>query len=333
MDGARGRIYTELTGRSPSISPPKTPDLSRNGSLDSSSFDKAPATPTKLITPRSPAETDPLERISEGIRTGQIANPDAYLEELAHQTAYRALSVGSVIPARTPFNHYTVTQVFKNDAGLVAFGLESNGTEPPILLFQGTDPQHTAQLHLNLDPDIGAEAIKPSLEELSGWLRAHPGTILTGHSLGGAKAQQLAARLPEGVGGVVTFCSPGIGKETAKGFRKYAAVTPDPFGKRQTKPISVRHYITEGDPVPWFGDTLIDGVLSRINPDRVQNPIDAHGISALLANRDARRITRTIVDSSETSPGFLERQSQKEIVQTTVRKKALGERPKTATST
>lgn len=214
---------------------------------------------------------DNLGKIATRIQNEKI-NPDTYLEHLAHQVAYGDLEVGMLLPGKKPGEFYRVSHSFKNDEGLIAYGLESTEkSSPPILLFQGTNPKDPAHLHLDTDPDIGANAIQPDLIRLGRWLNEHKGATLTGHSLGGALAQQLAARHPESVGYVVTFCAPGVGIQTAQQFRNNQA------GAK----IKARHYVTQGDLVSNGGEAHLDGMIFQINRE-YPNSLAAHSASALL---------------------------------------------------
>ncbi|MES2504492.1 MAG: hypothetical protein V4534_06390 [Myxococcota bacterium] len=217
-------------------------------------------------------QIDNLGNISLRIGEGELP-PDTYLEHLSHHIAYHDLQVGMILPGPKAGTFLEVKRIFKNADGLIAFGLESeNPTVKPILLFQGTDFENMAHLHLDTDPDIGAEAVRASLPQLGEWLDEHPGATLTGHSLGGAKAQQLAARHPAGVKSVVTFCSPGIKRETAKML---------PSSVKE-----VRHYMTEKDPVPLFGETHLTGKM--INLSGSHTVAQAHTVSALLERNTQR---------------------------------------------
>ncbi|MEI6790350.1 MAG: hypothetical protein WCK42_04125 [Myxococcaceae bacterium] len=224
-----------------------------------------------------------LTRISEKIQADKLI-PDTYLEHLSHQIAYQELEVGRLLPARTKGNFYKVTQVFKNKEGLVAYGLESQSKkEPPILLFQGTDPENTAQLHLDIAKEIGEPAITAAQEELRIWLEKYPGATLTGHSLGGAKAQKLATLYPKLIGAVITFCSPGLTQETASQFSKSVIANPKGWD-----PITVRHYVAEHDLVSIKGgETHIRGDLIVLKNS--YGYLESHQKSILLETQEQGR--------------------------------------------
>ena len=216
-----------------------------------------------------------LENISKRIAAGELLE-DTYLEHLAHQVAYPGLAKGLQLPGG-----YKVDQVFNNTKGLIAYGLvatDPKSGKKPILLFQGTESETNqahflSQLRNNIAPEIGEAAILPDIQKLDPWLVQNPNTILTGHSLGGAKAQQLAAIHSKGISEIVTFCSPGVSQQTA-----------EQFGRK--KPGKVRHYLTENDPIvspdpkKRVGETLLGGDVIII--PGYSGPDAPHSASALL---------------------------------------------------
>lgn len=244
-----------------------------------------------------------LGKISGQIQKSNL-HPDVYLEYLSHEIAYQDLQKGMILPGSSANTHYEVDRVFKNSDGLIAYGLKSSSPkEKPILLFQGTDPENIAHLHLDTDSDIGKEAILGSQNQLSTWLEENPQAILTGHSLGGTMAQQLAARNPENIKSVVTFCAPGVSQETAALFTK-----------NSPKNLDVRHYITTKDPVPWFGDTPIDGTLITLGGQHsIANAHTANALRDRRPNIDKSNIQKLTASTREA--GILERLRQKPFMQ------------------
>lgn len=76
--------------------------------------------------------------------------------------------------------------------------------------------------------------------------------IWTGHSLGGALAQEGAATFPEATSGVTTFQGANIPKEYVDRFNAYRQAHPE-------AKIDVNHLRVEGDSVPTSGSAAIPG--------------------------------------------------------------------------
>ena len=128
----------------------------------------------------------------------------------------------------------------------------------PVLAIRGTEPtRELADVWSDLNPSgIGNDQYLRSRTELVAWLRqaSRPEGLsttlaphITGHSLGGALAQWLAADYATigRLGDVVTFNAPGIGR---------AAATTD-----LSNVASVRHYVTSTDIVSLAGEAFLPG--------------------------------------------------------------------------
>lgn len=128
----------------------------------------------------------------------------------------------------------------------------------PVLAIRGTEPtRELADVWTDLHPfGIGADQYRNNRSELLAWLeevsrpRGLETTLaphITGHSLGGALAQWLAAdaAFSGRLGDVVTFNAPGISRNAAAG--DHSNLT------------GVRHYITSTDIVSLAGEALLPG--------------------------------------------------------------------------
>ncbi|MEY3735391.1 MAG: hypothetical protein RLZZ624_449, partial [Cyanobacteriota bacterium] len=145
----------------------------------------------------------------------------------------------------------------------------------PVLAIRGTEPsRELADIWTDLDPSgIGAGQYRNNRQPLLAWLDevSHPEGLeatlaphITGHSLGGALAQWLAAdpALSTPIGSVVTFNAPGIARTAALGDHSNLG--------------AVRHYITSTDLVSLAGEALLPGlaVISDVPGSfRNQTPI------------------------------------------------------------
>jgi pimeloyl-ACP methyl ester carboxylesterase len=89
--------------------------------------------------------------------------------------------------------------------------------------------------------------------------------ISTGHSQGGAHAQNLAVHNPDLVSEVVTFSSPGIAEEDARAF--------DAQNQDDTP---VTHYGGTVDPVPETGERALRGRVREVDRPSGWSPISDH---------------------------------------------------------
>lgn len=128
----------------------------------------------------------------------------------------------------------------------------------PVLAIRGTEPtRELADVWTDLNPrGIGANQYNQNRSQLLTWLRevSQPAGLqtvlaphITGHSLGGALAQWLAADYATtgSLGDVVTFNAPGISR---------AAAATD-----LSSVASVRHYVTSTDIVSLAGQAFLPG--------------------------------------------------------------------------
>lgn len=182
--------------------------------------------------------------------------------------SYRKWEKGDVVQGPHPkLPNYEVAKVITNAKGLqivvlVPFPAPTDKSVPPIFCCRGT----TSNPHNLLDDmnaHIGQYSLQESLQEIGSTLhdvskRFGP-VIISGHSLGGAIAQGLAAEFcdhcsPEGnpmIKATYHFNAPGVGKEVAKQYKE--KISKLEAGK-QPRVYAFRHI---GDMVSWAGGSHI----------------------------------------------------------------------------
>ena len=134
---------------------------------------------------------------------------------------------------------YRLEDPIDTDNGFLAVPIVADNGEP-ILAVRGT--QDVADVLTDLDPEgVGAGQVTAARPSLVQWLAEHPNAHITGHSLGGAQAQMIAAEANAGTYGsmadiasVTTFNSAGVSEENASKF--------DP-----TSVDRVSHFVVSGD--------------------------------------------------------------------------------------
>jgi hypothetical protein len=92
------------------------------------------------------------------------------------------------------------------------------GGQKTVLAFRGTEPSEVEDLKTNLDQALGAETVQYNAAVKLGSsvsTKLGPSTLVTGHSLGGGKAQ--AAGVKGGLSGTM-FNSAGLNDETVSGL-------------------------------------------------------------------------------------------------------------------
>ncbi|AZI44480.1 alpha/beta fold hydrolase (plasmid) [Deinococcus psychrotolerans] len=156
-------------------------------------------------------------------------------------------------------------------------------SQPIVVAFRGTEG-------ISFDPNDGSEGAidtligdfakkQPGVNQFKAnqaWIdrvikqAAASGQKITfvGHSLGGALAQEAAARYPQLTAGVVTFQAANIPQEDADKVKAYNAAHPE-------KAINARHYRVEGDTVPMSGEASLPGSINYF--DRVSRPQGSQG--------------------------------------------------------
>lgn len=131
--------------------------------------------------------------------------------------------------------------------GLLMPKADSNRT--PILAFKGTEPSKAMDIMADVDPvSVGFTAFKMQRAEIAALIAQAGGKVdTTGHSLGGALAQQAASTFPSLIRRVVTFQAPGLSRMQASLLDK------------QAERPEATHHIATGDIVDLAGGRHMTG--------------------------------------------------------------------------
>ncbi len=184
---------------------------------------------------------------------------------------------------------YHVDEVIRNTKGLKIVVLVSNEkNRPPILCCRGTRGRQN--LRDDLEMNIGKYGYTPSSKQIEEKIKAlntkYGPVVLTGHSLGGAHAQMIAAHLTAhtDIKEVYHYNSPGVGKKYADMFEKAKKGKEPP-------PIvySVRH---QNDLIYHAGGRHItaDHTIKYRNVSKVPT-LEAHSISNVVSNLEIYKKT------------------------------------------
>jgi hypothetical protein len=147
----------------------------------------------------------------------------------------------------------------------------------PIVAFRGTNDMVEDLVGSDTNPEgIGADQftlnrdlIRAEMARASGF--GSGSLTLSGHSLGGALAQRAGAELPDLVGDITTFQSPGVTADVAE---RVEAANADRIA-RGLAPISSTHFrASDMDVVPWAGDALTPGTVETFDPTGLDTPLD-----------------------------------------------------------
>jgi len=203
------------------------------------------------------------------------------LEILAKDIVYQdSHTPGSLIDAIPDFP-YKVSQIWPNDDGFYALGLIAPNA-PSILVIRGTTPGDKFDLWDDLNVNgIGNSQFAKYRDELKIWLQNQDSSfppIITGHSLGGAIAQWIAADVTfnplikgQRLGEVVTFNSPGIAKRIEINGKGIGAET---FDNRFAGKVT--HYITSADYVSLGGESYIQGYAKLYDYESYLDVVGPH---------------------------------------------------------
>ncbi|TAG50482.1 MAG: hypothetical protein EAZ28_32870, partial [Oscillatoriales cyanobacterium] len=187
-------------------------------------------------------------------------------------------------------NGYKVDRVFDDinttKTGFFALGLTSTRGDAPVLAIRGTQTQLD---NFDVFKDVFADAVPESvgfnqynanritpiewLSQISKDQNKNPNLLapdITGHSLGGALTQLLAADFTKQgnkLGDVVTFNSPGIGQSFVNEFKPANAK-------------SVNHYVVSGDVVSLAGEAFLPGKFQLLDFFNL-NPANNHTLPVL----------------------------------------------------
>jgi pimeloyl-ACP methyl ester carboxylesterase len=126
--------------------------------------------------------------------------------------------------------------------------------EDDIVAIRGTNPgtldSDFATMYADTDPiAVGIKQYEMNRSMIDGFLNIGSARkIITGHSLGGGVAQLITAMHPDKISKVITFQSPGIGKEHLDQFNQYKGKKPE-----------AEHHVVYGDLVDKAGEQSIPG--------------------------------------------------------------------------
>jgi Putative Ig domain/Domain of unknown function (DUF4114)/Lipase (class 3) len=214
-----------------------------------------------VIDPLPPSDTDyRYEFLSKDVvyKTGWVAGD---ILQAKYQDPKSKQIVGD----------YVVDKVFDDpQTGFYALGLTSK-TLAPVLLIRGTELT-LEKIFTDINADINSESVgfdqyQKNNDNISKWLAAASKLPdITGHSLGGALAQNFAADATskgQRLGNIITFNSPGI-----------AADKVDKFNPANTS--RVKHYIVSGDVVSLSGAEFIPGGYEVFDTNTTWNLFDNH---------------------------------------------------------
>ena len=227
-------------------------------------------------------------------------------------------------------NGYKVDRVFDDkstkNTGFFALGLTSTRGEPPLLAIRGTQlpnadsfkdifadtvPQSVGfnQYEANRDVNPTDDSVQVTplewLSQVSGDSSKNPNLLppdITGHSLGGALTQLFAADFTNRggkLGEVVTFNSPGIGRNFVNNFKPQNV-------------SNVNHYIVSGDIVSLAGEAYIPGKF-QLKDFFNFNPLNNHLLPVLTqeVNYDKPTSDKKLADG--TSPNSVRRDDTKTV--------------------
>jgi hypothetical protein len=208
-----------------------------------------------VIDPIAPSDTDyTYEFLSKEVAYKKAWKKDDILKEIYKGTKFEQIA-----------GDYVVSEVFNDTlTGFYALGLTSK-TSAPVLVIRGTEFP-TTDFFADLNSEgVGFDQYQKNNENISKWLAAAGKPDITGHSLGGALAQDFAADATskgQKLGNIITFNSPGIAASTADKFNTENATR-------------VKHYIVSGDFVSLGGEKFISGGYSVFDFTDL-NPINNH---------------------------------------------------------
>ena len=264
------------------------------------------------------------------LASSRIPNQDIIYEQLAHRFGYDAVDEKALAlwgyraldPFEDPATGFRMLVVVPDENASDKIR-EMHGAElRPVVIFRGTANTE------GLADDASGSAVgdfqfamnAADIAKNVAEARAHAGESggkfdVTGHSLGGALAQLCAARMPSGVGRVVTFQSPRVSdRETGR---------VDDHNEQDGVDDQIRstHYRADADLVPHAGESRtagdgylleyqgietplshtsfplaqlnaargnqVPGVLTQAGEDGQRMPVEQHQLADVIYQRDA----------------------------------------------
>ena len=236
----------------------------------------------------SPLPTQDLSSRYEKLARGIAYEDKKYFEELGDfEFSLSETSVGGskLAPGDYVLGYsYRVDEVFRDDqTGFFAVGLIPSNREDlsPVLAVRGTDD--LPDLLQDINPNgVGIDQFLNNRDKVENWLDKVSSIALpdiTGHSLGGALAQRIAAdytKKDNKIGQVITFNSPGINYVNLATFR------PENIE-------GITHYVVVGDLGSLAGQAFLPGNVVLLNwPDIYTNP--AVGLNLIKKHQGVDRL-------------------------------------------
>jgi pimeloyl-ACP methyl ester carboxylesterase len=206
----------------------------------------------------------------------------AVREQMAHGGAYRGEEQGDNVAlpheeGATNLNPMLRANGFQENPTLirgndglemVVYHPEPGSGNAPVIAFRGS--QEPIDWVGDTDADQVGDAqyesnralIDRTMSDLASQYPDQPRPELTGHSLGGAIAQRVAADHLDQAGHITTFQAPGITADQVERIEAYNREHPD-------SPITADHFRAEGDVVPLAGEGHAPGTVhtTAVDPD------------------------------------------------------------------
>lgn len=193
-----------------------------------------------------------------------------FVEWISRALVYTRPPIKSVIPNHT-FLYYLKKMIHSQNKGLVAYlfaPVDSTSDAPAILAFKGSDfhPTGTAPIACmlaDIEQNIGLAdfaSIESDLMSIDVPANGQKKMVVCGHSLGGVAAQRFCKKVPEIVGELYLFNSPGIEHEEATNVKE------EPLLKSKNKPtFSVEIFVTEEDIVDRVNGLPLTTKNTKVN--------------------------------------------------------------------
>jgi RTX calcium-binding nonapeptide repeat (4 copies)/Lipase (class 3) len=247
----------------------------------------------------SPLPTEDLASRYEQLARGIAYEDNEHFEELGvfeFSLDSSSISGKYLAPGDYVLDYsYRVDEVFRDgQTGFFAVGLIPNGRYEgflsPVLAVRGTDD--VLDFFQDINPNgVGIDQFLNNRDEVENWLDKVSSIALpdiTGHSLGGALAQRIAADYTakgNKMGQVITFNSPGINYVNVATFR------PENIE-------GITHYVVVGDLVSLAGQAFLPGNVVLLNWSDVDtNP--AVGLNLLKKHGGIDRLDPARISTDE----------------------------------